>query len=83
MEINALRRKKTSKKHCLYKHANMHLFRSTYTHQYMQITLHSADFTGDINVAFDFLNPCLFGHSVYFDYQDFFKHCFRLFISTF
>ena len=33
----------------------------------MQITLHSADFAGDKNVAFDFSDACLLGHPVYFD----------------
>jgi len=37
----------------------------------MQIILHSADFTGDKNVAFDFSDACLFVHPVYFDHQDF------------
>jgi len=38
----------------------------------MQITLHLADFAGDLqNVAFDFSDACLFGHPFYFDYQDF------------
>ena len=44
---------------------------------------HPADFVGDKNVAFDFSKPCRFGHPVYFDYQDFFKLCFSLFIPTF
>ena len=37
----------------------------------MQITLHSADFAGDKNVAFDFPDACLFGHPIVFYYQDF------------
>ena len=35
-------------------------------------------FPGGKNVAFDFSDACLFGHPVYFDYQDFFKLRFRL-----
>ena len=47
---------------------------------FMQIPLHPADFRGDKIVAFDFSDACLFGQPVYnyFDYQDFFKLCFRL-----
>ena len=30
-----------------------------------------ADLTGHKNVAFDFSDACLFGHLVYFNYQDF------------
>ena len=37
----------------------------------MQITLHSADFTGDKNVSFDFLDACLLDPLFYFDYQSF------------
>ena len=33
---------------------------------YVQITLHLADFAGDKNVAFDFLDACLFGQSIFF-----------------
>ena len=42
-----------------------------FTYTKMQITLHSADFGGDKNVAFDFPDACRFGHPIYFDYQDF------------
>ena len=59
----------TWKKHCVYNHGNTYLFRFTYT--YIQITLLSVDFTGDKNIAFNVSDACLFGHPVYFDYQDF------------
>lgn len=36
------------------------------SYMYVQITLHSADFAGDKNVAFDFLDASLFGHSIFF-----------------
>ena len=36
------------------------------SYMYVQITLHSADFAGDKNVAFDFLDACHFGHSIFF-----------------
>ena len=39
-------------------------------------------FPGDKYVTFDFSDACLFGHPVYFDYQDFFKLRFRLFMPT-
>ena len=59
----------TWKKHCVYNHGNTYLFRFTYT--YIQITLLSVDFTGDKNIAFNVSDACLFGHPVYFYYQDF------------
>ena len=38
----------------------------------MQITLHVANFTGDLqNVAFNFSDACLFGYPFYFDCQEF------------
>ena len=43
----------------------------------MQIPLHLADLARDKNVAFNFSDAGLFGHSVYFDYG------FRLFIPKF
>ena len=44
--------------------------------RYISILLHlhlntNYPFAGDKNVAFDFSDACLFGHLVYFDYQDF------------
>ena len=51
-------KEKTLKKRCVYNHGKFH---------YKQITLHSPDFAGDKNVAFDFSDTCLFGHPVYFD----------------
>ena len=57
----------TWRKHCVYNHGNT--IRFTYT--YIQITLLSVDFIGDKNIAFNVSDACLFGHPVYFDYQDF------------
>ena len=63
MWIYAFRRKKkTLKKCCIY----------NLTNTYLPITLHSTGFGGDNMSLFDFLDACLFGHPVYFDYQDFF-----------
>ena len=45
---------------------------SLHYNTYMPITLHSTGFGGDNMSLFDFLDACLFGHPVYFDYQDFF-----------
>ena len=63
------KRKKTSRKRCVYNHGNLHLFHFTYT--YMQITVHPPDFAGYENVNFEFPDACLFGHPFYFGYQDF------------
>ena len=63
----SFQKEKTLRKRCVYNHGDMYLFCFTYT--YMQIPLHSADFAGD--VTFDFPDACLFGHPIYFDYQDF------------
>ena len=60
---------KTLRKCCVYNYFDTYLFHSTHT--YMQISLHSADFVGDKNVAFDFSVACLLGHPDYFDYRDF------------
>ena len=38
------------------------------------MTLHSVEFAGDKTVAFAFSDACLFGHPVYFDYQDLIFH---------
>ena len=65
----------------IYNHGNTCLFRLTYT--YMQITLHSADFAGDKNVAFDFSDACLFFHPIYFDYHDFLSFTHRLSFQRF
>ena len=55
---------------CVYNHGDTYVFRFTCT--CMQIPFNfSADFTGDKNVTFDFSDACLFGHPVYFDYQDY------------
>ena len=77
MRIYAFKRKRC----CVQNHGDTYLVRFTYT--YMQITLHLGDFPGDKNVTFDFSDACLFGQPVYFDYQDFLKFCFRLFIPMF
>ena len=60
----------TLRKHCVYNHGNTYLFHFTYTYIKI-ITLLSADFTGDKNMAFNVSDACLFGHPLYFDYQDF------------
>ena len=63
-------KEKKSRKRFVFNHGDKYLFRFTCT--CMQIPLHSADFTGDKNVTFDFSDACLFGHRpVYFDYQDY------------
>ena len=49
----------------------MYVSISLHLHLNMQIPLHPADFAGDKNVGFDFSDACLFGHPVYFDYEDF------------
>ena len=54
----------------VYIHSETCLLCVTYTHIYLLITLHSVEFAGDKTVAFDFSDACLFGHPVYFDYQD-------------
>ena len=59
----------TWRKHCVYNHSNTYLFHFTCT--YIQITLLSVDFAGDKNIAFNVSDAFLFGHPVYFDYQDF------------
>ena len=69
MRIYAFKRKKTSRKSCVYSHGNLYLFRFTYA--YMQITVHPPDFAGDKNIDFEFPNACLLGHPFYFGYQDF------------
>ena len=69
MRIYAFKRKKTSRKRCVYNHGNLYLFRFTYA--YMQITVHPPDFAGDKNVDFEFPDDCLFGHPFYFGYHDF------------
>ena len=70
MRIYAYKRKKKSRKLCVYNHGDTYVFPFTCT--CMQIPLNfSADFTGDKNVTFDFSDACLFGHPVYFDYQDY------------
>ena len=70
-ELTLSEGKKTLRKCCVYNQGDMYLFCFTHTLTLMQIPLHSADFAGDINVAFDFSGACLFGHPVYFDDQDF------------
>ena len=69
MRIYAFKRKKTSRKRCVYNHGNLYLFRFTYT--YMQITVHLPDFAGDKNVDFEFPHDCLFGPPFYFGYHNF------------
>ena len=69
MRIYAFKRKKTSRKRCVYNHGNLYLFRFTYA--YMQITVHPPDCARDKNVDFEFPDACLSGHPFYFGYQDF------------
>ena len=69
MQIYPFKRKKTSRKRCVYNCSNLYLFRLTYA--YMQITVHPPDFAGDITINFEFPNACLLGHPFYFGYQDF------------
>ena len=70
MRIYAFKKKKkTSRKRCVYNHGNSRLLCFTYT--YMQITVHPPDFAGDKNGDFEFPNDCLFGHPFYFGYHDF------------
>ena len=69
MRIYAFKRKKTSRKRCVYNHGNLYLFLFAYT--YMQITVYPADFAGGKTVDFEFPDACLFGHPFYFGYQDF------------
>ena len=69
MQIYAFKRKKTSRKRRVYNHGNSYLF--CFTNTYIQITLHSLDFAGDKNVDFEYPDACLFGHTLYFGYQDF------------
>ena len=69
MRIYAFKRKKTSRKRCVYNHGNLYLFRFTYA--YMQITVHPPDFAGDKNVDFELSDDYLFGHPFYFGYHDF------------
>ena len=71
MPIYAFKRRKTSRKRCVYNHCNLYLFRFTYA--YMQITVHLPDFAGDKNIDFEFPNACLLGHPFYFGHQDFKK----------
>ena len=71
MRIYAFKKKKkTSRKRCVYNHGNSHLFHF-FTYTYMQITVHPPDFAGDKNGVFEFPNDCLFGHPFYFGYHDF------------
>ena len=70
-ELTLSEGKKNLRKCCVYKQGDVYLFRFTRPLTLMQIPLHSADFAGDINVAFDFSGACLFGHPVYYDDQDF------------
>ena len=60
MRICTFKRKKTSRKRCVYNHGNLYLFRFTYA--YMQITVHPLDFARDKNIDFEFPNACLLGH---------------------
>ena len=69
MRIYAFKRKKTSRKRCVYNHGNLYLF--CFTYAYMQITVHLPDFAGDKNVDFEFPDACLFAHPFYFGDQDF------------
>ena len=69
MRIYAFKRKKTSRKRCVYNHGNLYLFRFTYA--YMQITFHPLDFAGDKIIEFELPNACLLGHPLYFGYQEF------------
>ena len=70
MRIYAFKKKKkTSRKRCVYNHGNSRLLCFTYT--YMQITVHPPDFAGDKNGDFEFPNDCLFGLPFYFGYHDF------------
>ena len=70
MRIYAFKKKKkTSRKRCVYNHGNSRLLCFTYT--YMQITVHPPDFAGDKNGDFEFPDDCLFGHPFYFGYHDF------------
>ena len=67
--IFAFKKKKTSRKRCVYNHGNSHLFHFTYT--YMQITVHPPDFAGEKKANFEFPDDYLFGHPFYFGYHDF------------
>ena len=65
--IYAFRRKKNLEE-VLHLQPRPHVYFTSLT----PITLHSTGFGGDNMSLFDFLDACLFGHPVYFDYQDFF-----------
>ena len=62
--IYAFKRKKSSRKRCVYNRGNLYLFRITYA--YMQITFHPPHFAGDKNIDFEFPNACLLGHPFLF-----------------
>ena len=68
MQIYAFKRKKTSRKHCVYNHGTSYLFLFTYTYN---ANYYLPDFAGDKNFDFQFPDACLFGHPFYFGYQDF------------
>ena len=59
MRIYAFKRKKTSRKRCVYNHGNLYQF--CFTYAYMQITVNPPDFAGDKNIDFEFPNACLLG----------------------
>ena len=76
-----LQKGKTLRKRCVRNHGNMYLFCFTWT-------AYSPPFSGfrwrqKCGLWFLRLTACLFGHPVYFDYQDFLSFAFRLFIPMF
>ena len=85
MQIYAFKRKKTSRKRCVYNHGNSYLFRFTYTK--MQITVHpgcsSTRFRWRQNRRL-WIPRCLpFWAPFLFWLSRFYKLSFRLFIPTF